>query len=61
MQVKPGITGLAQITQGYVDSIHGTRIKLEFDLAYIEKRSILLWLKIVVGTVRVVIFGNGAR
>jgi lipopolysaccharide/colanic/teichoic acid biosynthesis glycosyltransferase len=61
VRVKPGITGLAQITQGYVDSLHGTRIKLEFDLAYIEQRSIRLWFRIIMGTVKVVILGNGAR
>jgi len=60
-QVKPGITGLAQVSQGYVDSIDGTRIKLSFDLMFIENRTLRMWGHIVLKTVRVVIFGQGAR
>jgi lipopolysaccharide/colanic/teichoic acid biosynthesis glycosyltransferase len=61
MRVKPGITGLAQISQGYVDSLRGTQIKLHYDLFYIQKRSLKLWLFVVTGTVGVVIFRQGAR
>ncbi|WP_316413982.1 sugar transferase [Mesoterricola silvestris] len=60
-QVKPGITGLAQVTQGYVDSLDGTRIKLSFDLKFIENRSLGMWFFIVFQTVKVVLFGQGAR
>ncbi len=60
-QVKPGITGLAQITQGYVDSTNGTRIKLQYDVQYIQGRSLASWFRIVLGTIRVVAFGHGAR
>jgi lipopolysaccharide/colanic/teichoic acid biosynthesis glycosyltransferase len=59
--IKPGITGLAQITQGYVDSLDGTRHKLDYDLLYIRNRSLGLWCSVVLGTVRVVLFGHGAR
>lgn len=59
--VKPGITGLAQIHQGYVDSLNGTRHKLRYDLLFIQKRSLGLWFRVVFGTVRVVLFGHGAR
>lgn len=60
-QVKPGITGLAQVSQGYVDSVHGTRIKLSYDLMFIENRSLRMWGFIILKTVKVVIFGQGAR
>ena len=59
--VKPGITGFAQITQGYVDSVDGTRIKLKYDLVFIENRSFALWMSIIFGTVKVVLFRHGAR
>jgi lipopolysaccharide/colanic/teichoic acid biosynthesis glycosyltransferase len=59
--VKPGITGLAQIHQGYVDSLNGTRHKLRYDLLFIQKRSLGLWLWVVLGTVRVILFRHGAR
>jgi len=60
-EVKPGITGLAQVSQGYVDSLHGTRIKVRYDLFFINKRSVALWLRIVARTIHVVVFGKGAR
>lgn len=60
-KVKPGITGLAQVSQGYVDSVDGTRIKLAFDLAFIEQRSMKLWWSIVFSTVAVIVFRHGAR
>jgi lipopolysaccharide/colanic/teichoic acid biosynthesis glycosyltransferase len=59
--VKPGITGLAQVHQGYVDSLRGTRLKLKFDIFYIRNRSVALWFFIVFNTVRVVLFRHGAR
>ena len=61
LKVKPGITGIAQISQGYVDSLDGTRIKLKYDLFFIRNRSLALWFFIVIGTVRVVLFRHGAR
>lgn len=61
MCVKPGITGLAQISQGYVDSLRGTQVKLQYDLFYIRKRSLKLWFFVITGTVGVVIFRLGAR
>jgi len=60
-KVKPGITGLAQVTQGYVDSTNGTRIKLGYDLEFIRNRSIRIWCRIILATIRVVVFGYGAR
>jgi lipopolysaccharide/colanic/teichoic acid biosynthesis glycosyltransferase len=37
--VRPGITGLAQLRNGYDKSIEGLRLKLDRDLEYIETRS----------------------
>jgi len=52
---KPGITGLAQIRQGYVDDCSGTKKKLKYDLLYIKKRNFKTWLYVVTKTVEVVI------
>jgi len=38
LAVRPGITGLAQIRNGYDKTIESTRRKLEADLEYIENR-----------------------
>jgi lipopolysaccharide/colanic/teichoic acid biosynthesis glycosyltransferase len=49
--VKPGITGWAQLEQGYVDSLEGTARKLEYDLYYATRRSLAVDLGILIGTV----------
>jgi exopolysaccharide biosynthesis polyprenyl glycosylphosphotransferase len=58
LQVKPGLTGWAQINGGY-NLTPGE--KLAKDLEYIRNRSLWLDLKIVVRTVKVVLDREGAR
>ena len=48
--VRPGITGLAQIRNGYDTSIHAFRRKLEADLEYIERRKWATELRIMAAT-----------
>lgn len=59
--VKAGLTGLAQVIQGYPEYTDGYRQKLALDILYIKKRSILLDLWIALKTVGVVMSGSGAR
>lgn len=61
LQVKAGLTGLAQVAAGYADSVDSYRKKLAWDIVYIQKRSILLDLLISFKTVAVVFTGRGAR
>lgn len=56
--IKPGITGWAQVNGGYEISPNE---KLELDIFYINNESIILDLKIIIKTIRVVITGEGAR
>lgn len=58
LEVKPGLTGLAQINGGY-DLTPSE--KLNWDLIYIEKRNITTDIKIILKTVLVVFKGHGAR
>ncbi|HLH23991.1 MAG TPA: sugar transferase [Chloroflexota bacterium] len=44
--VKPGITGWAQISSGYVDSPDSARLRLEYDLYYIKRQSV--WLDVLI-------------
>jgi exopolysaccharide biosynthesis polyprenyl glycosylphosphotransferase len=48
--VKPGITGWAQVNFGYAATVDETITKLEYDLFYIEHRSLLLDLVILLRT-----------
>lgn len=59
--VKPGITGWAQINLSYGASPEHGREKLRYDLYYIKNRSLLLDLRILISTVRIVLFQEGAR
>lgn len=61
LDVRPGITGLAQVEQGYVDSEEGTIIKCSFDLSYVESLSFVNDCKIILKTISVMLFGYGAR
>lgn len=61
LRVRPGITGLAQIKQGYDATIRDVRRKVKFDLLYIKRMCFLTDLRILVGTVAVVLTGRGAR
>lgn len=60
-QIKPGVTGWAQISYPYGGSEEGTRQKLEYDLYYLMNRSVLLDMLIAVRTVEIVLFGRGAQ
>jgi exopolysaccharide biosynthesis polyprenyl glycosylphosphotransferase len=59
--VKPGITGWAQVSYGYAASEEDAIEKLNYDLFYIKNMSILLDLVIIFRTVKIVLFGTGAR
>ena len=59
--VKPGITGWAQINYPYGASIEDSRHKLEYDLHYAKNYSPFLDLLILLQTLRVVLWNEGAR
>jgi exopolysaccharide biosynthesis polyprenyl glycosylphosphotransferase len=58
-QVKPGITGWAQIMYAYAASEHETRTKLSYDLYYVKNGTLLFDLEIVLRTLRALM--NGSR
>ncbi|MCC6717993.1 MAG: exopolysaccharide biosynthesis polyprenyl glycosylphosphotransferase [Acetobacteraceae bacterium] len=59
--VKPGITGWAQVNYPYGASVEDARQKLAYDLYYVKHRNLLLDLLILIATVRVILFQEGAR
>lgn len=59
--VKPGITGWAQVNYRYGASRADSLEKLQYDLFYIKNLSAVLDLHIIMRTIRVVLFGIGAR
>lgn len=59
-RAKPGITGWAQINQGYDGCIEDVRRKVSYDLEYLQRQSLSEDLKIMVKTVPVMLFRKGA-
>lgn len=59
--VKPGITGWAQISYPYGASVEDARAKLEYDLYYAKNYTPFLDLLILLQTLRVILWPEGAR
>ena len=59
--VKPGITGWAQINYPYGASVEDAREKLEYDLYYAKNYSPFLDILILLQTLRVILWPEGAR
>lgn len=60
LDVKPGLTGLAQVENGYDSSLASVTEKVRFDLQYIRGWSIWSDVRILLKTVVVVVTGKGA-
>ena len=59
--IKPGITGWAQLYYPYGASKEDALEKLKYDLYYIKNMSPLMDITIVLETIKIVLFGKGAR
>ena len=59
--VKPGLTGWAQVNYPYGASVEDARAKLSYDLYYVQNRTTLLNVLILLSTVRVILLQEGAR
>lgn len=58
--LKPGLTGLAQIINGYDNNIESFKRKVNLDLLYLQNCCLWNDLKIMFRTIRVVMTGSGA-
>lgn len=58
LQVKPGLTGWAQVHGGYDLS---PKEKYQNDMYYIKNRSIYMDILIIIKTIKVIMTGDGAR
>ncbi|MGA3243699.1 MAG: sugar transferase [Bacteroidota bacterium] len=59
LKVRPGITGWAQVKHKYDESIEDVKVKLKYDLFYIENMSWRMDLKILFNTFYVMMMGKG--
>ena len=60
-EVRPGVTGWAQVQQGYAAGAEETAVKLSYDLYYVTHYSLAMDLLILAKTLRTVLTGHGAR
>lgn len=58
--LKPGLTGIAQVVNGYDNNIESFKRKVALDLLYLQNCCFLNDFKILLRTIRVVLTGSGA-
>ena len=58
-RAKPGITGLAQISQSYDQTLDDVRQKVRYDLEYLRRQSLIEDVRIMLKTVPVMLFKRG--
>ncbi len=58
-RARPGITGLAQVNHSYDTSIDDVRLKVRYDLEYLQRQGVAEDLMIMARTVPVMIFRKG--
>jgi lipopolysaccharide/colanic/teichoic acid biosynthesis glycosyltransferase len=61
LNVKPGITGLAQVRHRYDETLEDVKKKIKLDLLYIKEMCVMTDLRIMARTILVVLTGKGAR
>ena len=61
MNIKPGITGWAQVCREYGASMEDALEKLKYDLYYIKNMNFFFDLRIMFETVKIIVLGRGAR
>jgi exopolysaccharide biosynthesis polyprenyl glycosylphosphotransferase len=58
--IRPGVTGWAQVRQGYANNLEEETEKMRYDLYYIKHMSVWLDLRILLATIRTVLAGREA-
>ena len=59
--VRPGITGEAQIFNGYDTSFNDVMRKIQYDLSYLKNKSIIYDIRLMFLTIAVIFTGRGAQ
>lgn len=59
LKVKPGLTSLGMVKFGYAENVDEMVIRMKYDLSYVENPSLLLDIKIMLQSIKVVFAGKG--
>jgi exopolysaccharide biosynthesis polyprenyl glycosylphosphotransferase len=57
---RPGLTGWSQVRIGYANGLAEETNKMQYDLYYLERQSLALDLRILLETLKIVLFGREA-
>ena len=58
-RVKPGITSWGQVKYGYASNVDEMVERLRYDLLYIDNMSLIMDMKIMVYTAKIIVQGRG--
>lgn len=61
INVRPGITGLAQVWHKYDETVQDVKKKVKYDLLYIREMCLMVDIRILLNTIVVSARGKGAR
>jgi len=59
LNVKPGLTSLGMVKFGYAENVDEMIKRMKYDLSYVENTSLLLDVKIMLQSIKVVFAGKG--
>ncbi len=60
-RLKPGLTGWAQTKYRYATTLEEQTRKLSYDLYYVKNQSLMLDIQIILRTIEIVLFREGAK
>ena len=59
LKVKPGLTSLGMVKFGYAENVEEMIKRMKYDLSYVENPTLLLDIKIMLQSIKVVFAGKG--
>lgn len=59
LTIPPGITSIGQIKVGYATNIHENLLRLQYDIQYLNKYSLLTDIRLIFMTIQVMVLGRG--
>lgn len=59
LSVRPGITSWGQVKYGYAENVDQMIERLQYDIIYIENRSLFIDFKIMIYTIKIIFQGKG--
>ncbi|MBM3930261.1 MAG: sugar transferase, partial [Sphingomonadales bacterium] len=59
LRIRPGLTSWGQVRYGYAENVEQMIQRLQYDILYVENRSLLVDFKILIYTFLIILKGEG--